>query len=345
MSGPAIEVRGLSKTFATRARAEGFRGALRSLFPSRTGQFVAVDNLSFDVEAGEIVGFLGPNGAGKSTTVKMLTGILHPTGGSIRIHGLDPIRDRIANARQMGVVFGQRTQLWWDLPVSDSLDMLRRIYEIPPETYRRNLATFDDVLALGELMNVPVRRLSLGQRVRCDIAAALLHDPRIVYLDEPMVGVDVSARQRIREFIQTINRERGVTILLTTHEMATVERLCRRIVLIDHGRMRYDGDLETLRKRLGSVRELVVDFVEPVGALRLPPGATMERREGQRAWIAFERNRLTAPTLIAEIQAQREVVDLTLREPEIEQVIHRIYEDGRAPDEIMASSDSGVAQL
>ena len=345
MSGPAIEVRGLSKAFPRRARAAGFRGALRSLFPSRSGQFVTVDNLSFDVEAGEIVGFLGPNGAGKSTTVKMLTGILYPTSGSIRIHGLDPIRDRIANARQMGVVFGQRTQLWWDLPVSDSLDMLRRIYAIPHETYRRNLATFDDVLSLGELMNVPVRRLSLGQRVRADIAAALLHDPRIIYLDEPMVGVDVSARQRIREFIRTINRERGVTVLLTTHEMAAVERLCRRIVLIDHGRMRYDGDLETLRERLGSVRELVVDFVEPVGALRLPTGATMVRREGQRAWIAFERERLTAPTLIAEIQAQREVVDLTFREPEIEQVIHRIYEDGRAPDEIMASSDPGVAPL
>jgi ABC-2 type transport system ATP-binding protein len=267
----------------------------------------------------------------------MLTGILHPTSGTVRVHGLDPIHDRSANARQMGVVFGQRTQLWWDLPVADSLEMLRRIYDIPADRFRRNLKRFDEVLGLDELLKVPVRRLSLGQRVRCDIAAALLHDPRVVYLDEPTVGVDVSARQRIREFIRTINRDQKVTVLLTTHEMSDVERLCERIIVVDRGRIQYDGSLDRLRQRLGRVRELVVDFAEPVRELSLPPGASVAKVEGWRAWIEFERDRLTAPRLISTLQAQRDVEDLTLREPEIEQVIHRLYEEGRVPEEVAAS--------
>ena len=337
MSQNAIHVRNLRKEFAARASASGFVGAIRSLLPSRGKSFVAVDDLSFDIAKGEIVGLLGPNGAGKSTTVKMLTGILYPSAGSIRIHGLDPIHDRVANARQIGVVFGQRTQLWWDLPVGDSLDMLRRIYDIPNDRYRANLEIFNDVLGLGELRDVPVRRLSLGQRVRCDIAAALLHSPQVVYLDEPSVGVDVTARQRIRDFIRQINEEQGVTVLLTTHEMADVERLCERIIVIDHGRLRYDGDLDTLRRRLGSARELVVDFAEPVGVLDLPVGASLARVNGRRAWIAFDRERLGAPKLIGDIQAQREVSDLTLREPEIEQIIDRLYAEGRETEDVSAT--------
>ena len=340
MSQPAIEIRGLTKVFPRRSSAAGFWGAMRGLLPSRGSGFVAVDGLNLDIAPGEIVGFLGPNGAGKSTTVKMLTGILYPSSGHVRIHGLDPIRDRRANAQQIGVVFGQRTQLWWDLPVADSFDMLRRIYAIPADVYRRNLATFDDVLTLGELMDVPVRRLSLGQRVRCDIAAALLHDPRVIYLDEPTVGVDVSARQRIRAFIRRINREHGVTVLLTTHEMGDVERLCERIVVIDRGRLRYDGDLETLRRRLGSARVLVVDFARSAPQLTLPAGASIVRVTGQRIEIEFDRNRLTAPQLITEVQAQREISDLTVREPEIEQVIHHLYEEGRAQDAVAAGEPS-----
>ena len=331
MSKLAIRVCNLRKEFAARESATGFAGAIRSLLPARGKSFLAVDDLSFDVAEGEMVGLLGPNGAGKSTTVKMMTGILYPTDGSIRIYGLDPIRDRVANARQMGVVFGQRTQLWWDLPVGDSLDMLRHIYDVPNTRYRENLAVFHDVLELGELLKVPVRRLSLGQRVRCDIAAALLHDPRIVYLDEPTVGVDVTARQRIREFIQRINREQGVTVLLTTHEMSDVERLCERIIVIDHGRLRYDGGLDTLRRRLGSARQLVIDFAEPIGVLDLPSGASIARIDGQRAWIEFDREELGVPQLIGAIQVQREVSDLMVREPEIEQIIDRLYAENRAP--------------
>lgn len=330
MNSPALSIKNLTKTFPRRASHDGLLGSIRGLLPSKADKFVAVDNISFEIDAGEIVGLLGPNGAGKSTIVKMLTGILYPTAGHIRIHGLDPIKDRTVNARQMGVVFGQRTQLWWDLPVMDSLDMLRRIYDVPEGVYRRNLSRLRHVLDLDEFLNVPVRRLSLGQRVRSDLAAALLHDPRVIYLDEPTVGVDVSNRQRIREFIREINREAGVTIVLTTHEMADVERLCERIVVIDRGQLHYDGSLEVLRQRLGSNRELVIDLHEPNRVLDLPDGATLTRTTGTRTWIEFERDRLTAPQLISHIQAQTEVTDLTVREPEIEQIIHRLYQETQA---------------
>jgi ABC-2 type transport system ATP-binding protein len=336
VSTPAIVVENLTKIFPQRARADGFLGAIRSLLPSRTAGFVAVDDLSFEISEGEIVGLLGPNGAGKSTAVKMLTGILYPTRGIIRIHGLDPIKDRVINARQIGVVFGQRTQLWWDLPVADSLEMLRRIYDVPNHVFKQKLDLFREVLDLHEFLDVPVRRLSLGQRVRSDIAAALLHNPRVIYLDEPTIGVDLSARERIREFIRSINRESGVTVILTTHEMSDVERLCKRIIVMDRGRLRYDGDLEHLRQRLGSVRELVVDLHEPVNDLNLPAGATVLRTSSTRTWIAFKRDQLTAPQLIAHIQAQAEVDDLTVREPEIEQVIRRLYEESRSDDAVTA---------
>lgn len=336
MSTPAIVVENLTKIFPQRARADGFLGAIRSLLPSRTDGFVAVDDLSFEISEGEIVGLLGPNGAGKSTAVKMLTGILYPTRGIIRIHGLDPIKDRVINARQIGVVFGQRTQLWWDLPVADSLEMLRRIYDVPNHVFKQKLDLFREVLDLHEFLDVPVRRLSLGQRVRSDIAAALLHNPRVIYLDEPTIGVDLSARERIREFIRSINRESGVTVILTTHEMSDVERLCKRIIVMDRGRLRYDGDLEHLRQRLGSVRELIVDLHEPVNDLNLPAGATVLRTSSTRTWIAFKRDQLTAPQLIAHIQAQAEVDDLTVREPEIEQVIRRLYEESRSDDAVTA---------
>ena len=337
MSTPAIVVENLTKVFPKRVREGGFWGAIRSLLPSRGDGFVAVDDVSFEISEGEIVGLIGPNGAGKSTVVKMLTGILYPTRGSIQIHGLDPINDRVINARQIGVVFGQRTQLWWDLPVADSLEMLRRIYDVPNHLFKQKLALFSEVLDLHEFLDVPVRRLSLGQRVRSDIAAALLHNPRVIYLDEPTVGVDVSAKERIREFIRSINREAGVTVVLTTHEMSNVERLCKRIIVIDRGRLRYDGDLEKLRQRLGSVRELVVDLHEPpVGDLDLPAGATVLRTSSTRTWIAFEREQLTAPQLIAHIQAQAHIADLTVREPEIEQVIRRLYEESRSDDAVTA---------
>ena len=243
MSTPAIVVENLTKIFPQRARADGFLGAIRSLLPSRTAGFVAVDDLSFEISEGEIVGLLGPNGAGKSTAVKMLTGILYPTRGIIRIHGLDPIKDRVINARQIGVVFGQRTQLWWGLPVIESFDLLRDIYSVPSAQYGRTRDELVDILDLSPLLDVPVRLLILGQRMRCDLTATLLHSPSILFLDEPTIGLDAVSKLAFREFINRLNRQRGITVILTTNDMDDVEALCDRAMVIGKGKILSDGTL------------------------------------------------------------------------------------------------------
>ena len=223
----------------------------------------AVDGISFEIEAGSVVGYIGPNGAGKSTTVKMLTGILVPSAGRISVAGLEPSRQRIQLARRIGVMFGQRIQLWWDLPLLDSFQLLRHIYKVPEDRYRANLDRFRELLALDDFLHTPVRQLSLGQRVRGELTAAMLHDPEIVLLDEPTIGLDVVAKERVREFLTEINAERGVTVLLTTHDLDDIERLCSRLLVIDHGRLIYDGDVDTLKQRYGGERVLVVDLEEP----------------------------------------------------------------------------------
>jgi len=233
-----IEVAELRRHFDVRRR----RGLLRS---ERT-RVDAVDGVTFSVEAGELLGYVGPNGAGKSTTVKMLTGILVPSSGRVRVAGLDPARRRIQLARRIGVVFGQRVQLWWDLPLRDSFELLRHIYRVPAERYRANLDAFTELLELGPFLETPVRQLSLGQRMRGELTAAMLHDPEVVFLDEPTIGLDVVAKARVREFLAAANRERGVTVLLTTHDLADIERLCSRLLIIDYGRLIYDGAIEQL---------------------------------------------------------------------------------------------------
>lgn len=326
----AIEVRGLTKEFRSPKRRPGLFGALAGLLPGAPQHVVrAVDGLSLAIEPGEFVGLLGPNGAGKSTTVKLLTGILYPTAGEARVRGLVPWRQREDHARQIGVVFGQRTQLWWDLPVADSLDMLRRIYEVPWPRYRANLKKFDEVLGVGEFLHVPARRLSLGQRVRSDLAAALLHDPPVIFLDEPTVGVDLLAKDRLRTFLRELNRDRGVTILLTTHDMTDLEKLCRRIVIIDHGRLVYDGSLEDLRRRLGTTRALVVHLAEDdpaaTGPVTLPEGAWLRERAGRELVVEFDRDRLSAAHLLALLQERHAVEDLAIQEPDVEQLVKRVY--------------------
>ena len=228
----------------------------------------AVNDISFQVGEGEIIGYIGPNGAGKSTTIKMLAGILVPTAGSMRVLGCVPHQQRTEHTRHIGVVFGQRTHLWWDVPVIDSLRLLRDIYKVPEAQYQRNLALFSDLLGLNEFQNVPVRQLSLGQRVRADIAAALLHDPAILFLDEPTIGVDVVSKDRLRTFIKEINAARKVTVLLTTHDMNEIEKMCRRVIIIDHGRLIYDGSIEAIRAQYGSQRVLAVDLPGGGGAFR-----------------------------------------------------------------------------
>ena len=315
---PAIEVEHVGKDFVVRRAV----GRLRR----RTDVVHAVTDLTFRVEPGSLVGYIGPNGAGKSTTVKMLTGILVPSRGRISVAGLVPTRQRTQLARRIGVMFGQRVQLWWDLPLIESFELLRHIYRIPSQIYERNLSAFRQLLDLDAFLRTPVRQLSLGQRIRGELTAAMLHDPEILFLDEPTIGLDVIARQRVREVLLSANRERGMTVLLTSHDLTDIERLCSRILIIDRGRLIFDGDVDTLKARYGKERVLVVDLEEPGPALQLD-GARVIRVEGPRQWIAFDGERLSAAQLTAAAAAQAPLRDLTVQEPEIEDVVRRIYQE------------------
>ncbi|MFH8619097.1 ATP-binding cassette domain-containing protein [Streptomyces sp. NPDC017979] len=312
-----IEVDGVEKVFDVHRRVGLLRREKR--------QVRAVDGLSFRVRRGEMVGYIGPNGAGKSTTIKMLTGILTPSGGRLRVAGVDPSRDRTRLARRIGVVFGQRTTLWWDLPLADSYRLMHRMYRIPDRRYRENLDRCVDLLELGELLDVPVRQLSLGQRMRGDIAAALLHDPEVLYLDEPTIGLDVVSKAKVREFLRDLNAERGTTVLLTTHDLTDIEQLCRRVMVIDHGRLMYDGALAGLHEVGASERTLVVDLDRELPPLVLDLARTV-KVEGPRQWLAFPAGQSAAP-LVAAVAEQYPVVDLSVREPDIEAVIARMYAD------------------
>ena len=283
----------------------------------------AVHDLTFSVEAGEMVGYIGPNGAGKSTTIKMLTGILVPTAGELRVAGLEPQRDRVELARRIGVVFGQRTTLWWDLPLRDSFDLLRKIYRVDAAWHRENLERFVELLDLRDLLDTPVRQLSLGQRMRGDIVAALLHDPEILFLDEPTIGLDVISKGRLREFLRALNAEHGTTLVLTTHDLQDIEALCDRVIVIDHGTAVYDGSLPGLHQRGGSTRTLVVDLVDEAPPIDVP-GATTRRVEGPRQWLAFPADASAAP-LVAAVAAAYDVADLSIQEPAIEDVIRELY--------------------
>ncbi|MCX7668836.1 MAG: ABC transporter ATP-binding protein [Anaerolineae bacterium] len=322
-----IHVEDLHKDFRVYRHHRGAWGAVRNLV-TREHQIVhAVDGVSFDIAAGELVGYLGPNGAGKSTTLKILTGILVPTSGEVWVDGRVPWQQRQEHVRHIGAVFGQRTGLWWDLPVIESLDLLRHIYRVPADRYRRNLRLFEDLLELGPFLHTPVRGLSLGQRMRADLAAALLHDPPLLFLDEPTIGLDVVAKERIRQFIKVINRERGVTVILTTHDLGDVEKLCERVIMIDHGRLVFDGALATLRARFGRGRVLAVDFESAPETVSLP-GATLMRTEGHRAWfrIAQTNGGSGVAELMPVLFRDYRVLDVALEEPEIEEVVREIYE-------------------
>lgn len=331
---PIVETRDLRKVFRTPKRTPGALGALRSIFSREYEERVAVDKVTFSLEPGELVGYIGPNGAGKSTTIKMLTGILVPTSGQVNVAGLVPWKQRKENARNIGVVFGQRSQLYWDLPLVDSFELLRAIYGIPAEQYRRNMLEFVDILEMDEFMKTPVRQLSLGQRMRGDFAAALLHGPKIVYLDEPTIGLDVVAKEAIREFIARINAERGTTIVLTTHDLADVERLCRRIVLIDRGTLIYDGDIERIKSEYGRFRTLVVRFVDPVEQPELD-GAQLVSSADSTARFRFDRNTERADLLVRQASERYCIDDVSLEEPDLESIIRRIYVEGyeRQPEE------------
>ncbi len=319
MPDNVIEVRDVSRTFVVRRRRKGALPRVRT-------EVRAVSGLTFQIARGEMVGYIGPNGAGKSTTVKMLTGILVPTAGTLLVAGVDPAADRVRLARRIGVVFGQRTTLWWDLPLRESFALLQRIYRVPLDRFRENLAGFTELLDLRDLLDVPVRQLSLGQRMRGDIAAALLHDPEILYLDEPTIGLDIISKARLRDFLRRINAERRVTVLLTTHDLTDIEQLCRRVMVIDRGALVYDGALDALQAVGGAKRTLVVDLAEPVPAVQVS-GAEVSRVDGPRQWLTFPAEASAAP-LVAEIAARYSLVDLSIQEPAIEDVITQLYARG-----------------
>ncbi|NUT50867.1 MAG: ATP-binding cassette domain-containing protein [Saccharothrix sp.] len=314
-----IEVRDLCREFTVTTKTGRFRREKRVVR--------AVDSVAFDVAAGEAVGYVGPNGAGKSTTIKMLTGILVPTSGHVRVCGVDPSRSRRELARRIGVVFGQRSQLWWDLPLRDSFDLLRAIYRVPAADFRERLRECVDLLELGPFLDTPVRQLSLGQRMRGEVTAALLHGPELLVLDEPTIGLDLESKERLREFLAELNAQRGTTLLLTTHDLDDIQRLCPRLVVIDRGTVLADGPLEELRAEVAPDRVLVVDLEEPVADLGGLPGVTACRSEanGLRHHLTFRRADTTAAALISAVAAHAAVHDLVVVEPEIDDVVRRLY--------------------
>jgi ABC-2 type transport system ATP-binding protein len=286
-----------------------------------------VDDISFAVEEGELLGYIGANGAGKSTTIKILTGILVPSAGSVTVAGIVPWLERERNARNVGIVFGQRSQLWWDLPLIESFKLIGRMYQVPVATYRHNLDAFVSLLDMEDFLETPVRQLSLGQRMRGDLVAAMLYEPRILYLDEPTVGLDVLAKERIRRFIQDVNRTTKTTVLLTTHDLGDVELLCNRVLLVHKGRVLYDGSVERLKALYAPHRTLVVQHAAG-GAEIAVHGAEVVRRDELRVWLRFDPEHIPVAALIAEVTAQCRVTDLSIEEPDLESVVREIYEHG-----------------
>jgi ABC-2 type transport system ATP-binding protein len=312
----AIVVQHLTKTYRRLQKA----GLLRR----ERVDVEAVQDVSFAIERGELVGYLGPNGAGKSTTIKMLTGILHPSGGSVQVAGLDPATQRARLARKIGVVFGQRSTLWWDLPLGDSFSLLRHIYGTDPARHRANVQEFCTLLDAHDLLAVPVRQLSLGQRMRGELIAALLHDPEVLFLDEPTVGLDVVSKHALREALATLNRERRTTIVLTTHDLADVERLCERVLIIDHGLVRFDDRLSVLKQRYGNGRVLVVELEHDLPSLQVA-GLETFKVDGIRQWLRFDGETMTAREAIARVSDAAAVRDLTIEDPDIDDVVRRMY--------------------
>lgn len=322
-----IEARDVSKKFKIYRRGDGIKGYLKSFISREYEEVHAVENLDLEIEAGEMVGYIGANGAGKSTTVKMLTGILEPSSGEIEVDGIDPHEHRKRNAMNIGVVFGQKTQLWWDLPVRESFRLLREIYEVDKSDYKERIDEFDEVLQLKDFWDQPVRKLSLGQKMRCELAAAFLHHPKIVYLDEPTIGLDVAVKERIRDFIKKMNSREEITVMLTTHDIGDIEDLCKRIVVLDEGRKIYDGELDVLVNRFTS-RRLLLELREGKELKLEREGILEVEKVDGKFEIVFDREKLSASDLMRELLEQYDILDFQIREPDIESVVKKIYNEG-----------------
>jgi ABC-2 type transport system ATP-binding protein len=321
---PAIQARELTKTYSVPVRGSGLREALRSLVRRQTRAVEAVREIEFSVAAGEMVGFLGPNGAGKTTTLKMLTGLLHPTHGAVRVLEHEPARREREFLRRITLVMGQRNQLLWDLPVLDSLERNRAIYRIPAALYRESLDELEALLELAPLLDKPVRNLSLGERMKCEFAAALLHRPEVLFLDEPTIGLDVSMQRRIRAFISAYNRRSGASVLLTSHYMADVEALCKRVLVIHHGRLLFDGELAALAARFEQHKTISLDL--PEGRYELGGYGELLESEAGRARLRVPR--ADTPRVTAQLLAELPVLDLTVEDPPLEDVIDRVFREG-----------------
>ncbi len=326
-----IEVKHVSKSFRVSKRNSGIPGMVANLLVPKYEQKTAVMDMSFSIEQGEMVGFIGQNGAGKSTTIKMLSGILYPDSGTICVNNYIPYKQRKEYVRHIGVVFGQKSQLQWDLPVIDSFELLKAIYGIPEDLYRKNLSCFTELLEMEEFLNRPVRQLSLGQRMRSDIAAALLHSPDIVFFDEPTIGVDIVGKEKIREFIRELNREQNVSMIFTTHDMQDIEKTCNRLLVIDKGQKVYDGSLEQMRRKYGTSRQIDIEFRDPVVLPHIEHVDMIEPEKGnaRKKRLIFENTEIQIDRLMNQLLSEYPIRDISVSEPEIAQIVKKIYrQDG-----------------
>ncbi|MCZ8512195.1 ATP-binding cassette domain-containing protein [Paenibacillus filicis] len=321
-----IALQGIHKSFKVAKRSGGLGQAVKSFFVREHTIVEALHDISFTVNEGEIVGYIGPNGAGKSTTIKVMSGILVPDRGACSIMGFTPWKERKAYVQHIGVVFGQRSQLWWDVPVIDSYELLRDIYRIPPADYQSNLSLLTETLELGDLLQTPVRQLSLGQRMRCEIAASLLHGPKVLFLDEPTIGLDAVSKIAVRQFIKTINKEKGVTVILTTHDMSDIEALADRILMIGKGTLLYDGSLGELRRRFGTQRTITADFREHAAPVDIP-GAARLSWSPERAVYSVDTEQVLIASVISSLAEQVDLVDVAVETKPVEELIVQLYKE------------------
>ncbi|WP_209124058.1 ATP-binding cassette domain-containing protein [Alkalihalobacillus sp. BA299] len=331
--GNAIEVRKLRKEFKSYSSRSGLAGAFRDLFTRNYKVLAAVDDISFEVKKGEMVGYIGENGAGKSTTIKMLTGILTPSAGEVVVNGMNPHKERERFVRTIGVVFGQRSQLWWDIAVQESFRLLKKVYNIPDEQYEPHIKEIIETLDLEPLLDKPVRKLSLGQRMRCELAAALIHNPPLLFLDEPTIGLDVLVKLKIREFLKRINERFNTTILLTTHDLSDIEALCERVIMLDEGKIIYDGSLANLRGNWGQGKEIQFQFDEVVlqqSLVEATKDQPVEWKQGnqENVWVAIVQQEEIVSQIISLVASQFKLSDMRINEVSTEEIIRNIYEEG-----------------
>lgn len=321
-----IELNEICKTFKTAERPPGLFGAMRGAFMRQTREVKALDRISFTIEEGELVGYIGPNGAGKSTTVKVMSGILVPDSGSCQVMGRVPWQQRVSHVAQIGVVFGQRSQLWWDVPVLDSFELLRDIYRVSASDYQKRLRELTEILEIGGLLTTPVRQLSLGQRMRCELVASLLHDPRLLFLDEPTIGLDAVSKLALRDFLKEMNQKHGVTMILTTHDMADIETLCQRVMVIGHGRLLYDGLLDGLKRQYAPERRIRAKLAGPCSLTELPGAERLELLENEII-VYFRPEQVQAQEIIAQLAAACPLLDLVVEDQSVEEMIARMYRE------------------